>query len=75
MSYERLFFSQDQIMLGITVFGLRDTVLYSITKSDLKDVVRLYSTSDRHFLTRTNNLNDKRNSDFLRLKVHYVVVL
>ena len=62
-------------MLDIVIFGFRDTVLHSITKSGLRDVVRLYSTSNRHFLVRTNNLDDKKNSGFLRLRVHYIVVL
>ena len=75
MSYERLFFGQGQIILDVTIFGLRDTVLYLITKSGLRDVVRLYSISNRHFLIRTNSLNDKKNSNFLRLRVYYVVVL
>ena len=62
-------------MSGISFFGLEDTILYSITKSGLRDVVRLYSTSDRHFLVCTNNLNDKENSGFLGLRVHCVIVL
>ena len=75
MSYECLFFDRGQIILDITFFGLRDTVLYSIMESDSRDVVRLYNTSDRHFLVCTNNLNNKKNLDFLRLRVHRVVVL
>ena len=75
MSYERLFFGQDQIMLDVTIFGLRGTALYSITKGGLRDVVRLYSTSNRHFLARTDSLDDKENSGFLGLRVHCVVVL
>ena len=75
MSYECLFFGRDQIMLDITFFDLRDTVLYSITKSGLRDVVRLYNTSDRYFLVCTDSLDNKKNPDFLRLRVHHVVVL
>ena len=75
MSYERLFFGQGQIMLDVAVFGFRDTALYLITKDDLRDVVRLCNTSNRHFLVRTNNLDDKENSGFLRLRVYCVVVL
>ena len=62
-------------MSSISFFGLENTILYSITKSDLRDVVRFYNVSDRHFLICMNNLNDKENSDFLRLRVYYVVVL
>ena len=62
-------------MLDITFFSLRDTVLYSITKNGLRDVVRLYNTSDRQFLICTNNLNSKKNSDFLKLKVYRIIVL
>ena len=73
--YKRLFFGRGQIMLDITFFDLRDTTLYSITKSGLRDVIRLYNTSNRHFLICTNNLNSKENSDFLELRVYYVVML
>ena len=62
-------------MLGVTVFGLRGTALHSITKSDLRDVVRLYNISNRHFLIRMNNLDGKENSGFLELRVHSIVVL
>ena len=62
-------------MSNILFFDLEDTTLYSITKDGLRDVVRLYNTSDRHFLICTNNLNDKKDFDFLRLRFHYVVVL
>ena len=62
-------------MLDVTIFSLRDTVFYSITKDGLRDVVRLYNTSDRHFLIRTNSLNNKENSDFLELRVYCIVVL
>ena len=75
MSYEYLFFNQDQIMLDITFFGLRDVALYLIVESDSKDVVRLYSTSNRHFLICTNSLNNKKNPGFLRLRIHYIIVL
>ena len=75
MSYECLFFDQSQIMLGITFFGLRGAALYSIAESGSRDVVRLYNTSDRHFLICTNSLDSKENSDFLGLRVHCVVVL
>ena len=75
MSYERLFFDQGQIMLGFTFFDLRGTALYSIAKDGLRDVVRLYNTSDRHFLIYMNSLDNKVNLDFLRLRVHRVVVL
>ena len=62
-------------MSDISFFGLGDTTLYSITKSGLRDVVRLYSTSDRHFLVCMDNLNDKEDSGFLRLRVYCIVVL
>ena len=62
-------------MLNVASFGLRSTVLYSITEGGLRDVVRLYSTSDRHFLVCTDSLNGKEDSGFLRLGVHCVVVL
>ena len=62
-------------MLGFTFFGLRDTALHSIAKGGLRDVVRLYNTSDRHFLVCTDNLDNKTNLGFLRLRVHRVVVL
>ena len=62
-------------MLSVAVFGLRDTVLYSITKGGLRDVVCLYSTSNRHFLIRTDNLDDKKNSDFLELRVYCIIIL
>ena len=75
MSYECLFFDRNQIMLDITFFNLRDTILYSITESDSRDVVRLYNISDRYFLIYTNNLNSKKNLDFLRLRVHRIVIL
>ena len=75
MSYERLFFGQGQIILNFTFFDLRDTVLYSITEDGLRDVIRLYSTSDPHFLVCTNNLDNKTNPDFLRLRVYRIVVL
>ena len=75
MSYECLFFDQDQIMLDIVFFDFRGTTLYSITESDSRDVVRLCSRSDRHFLVCTNNLDNKENPDFLGLRVHYIVVL
>ena len=75
MSYERLFFGQGQIMLGFTFFGLRDTVLHSITEDGLRDVVRLYNTSDRYFLICTDSLDNKTNPDFLRLRVYRTVVL
>ena len=73
--YKRLFFDWGQIMLDITFFGLWDTVLHSITERDLRDIVRLYNMSNRHLLVCTNNLNDKKNSDFLELRVYRVVVL
>ena len=73
--YKCLFFDWDQIMLDITFFDLRGTVLYSIAKKDLRDIVRLYNISDRHFLVYTNSLNNKKNSDFLKLRVYYIVVL
>ena len=75
MSYERLFFGQGQIMLGFTFFGLRGIALHSIAENGLRNVVRLYSTSNRHFLICTNSLNNKKNPGFLRLRVHRVVVL
>ena len=75
ISYECLLFGRDQIMLGITFFGLRDTALHSITESGSRDVVRLYNTSDWHFRIYTNNLNNKKNSGFFELRVHCVVVL
>ena len=62
-------------MLNIVFFDLQSTALYSITKSDSRDVVRLYNTSNRHFLVCTNSLNSKENPGFLRLRVHRVVVL
>ena len=62
-------------MSDISFFGLENTTLYSITKDGLRDVVRLYSTSDRHFLVCTDSLNDKEDSGFLGLRVHCVVVL
>ena len=62
-------------MLDITFFGLRDTALYSIAESGSRDVVRLYSTSDRHFLVCTDSLDNKENPGFLGLRVHRVVVL
>ena len=62
-------------MLDVTFFGLRGTILYSIVKSGSRDVVRLYSTLDRHFLVCTNSLDNKENPDFLKLRVHRVVVL
>ena len=62
-------------MSDISFFDLGDTILHSITKDGLRDVVRLYSTSDRHFLVYTDSLNDKENSGFLGLRVHCVVVL
>ena len=62
-------------MLSVAVFGLRSTVLYLITKSGLRDVVRLYNTLNRHFLIYINNLNDKENFDFLKLRVYYIIVL
>ena len=73
--YKRLFFSWGQIMLDITFFDLWDTVLHSIAEGDLRDIVRLYNTLDQHLLVCTNNLDDKENSDFLRLRVYHVVVL
>ena len=75
MSYECLFFGRNQIMLDITFFGFRGAVFYSIAESGSRDVVRLCNTSDRHFLVCTNNLDNKENPDFLRLRVHRVVVL
>ena len=75
ISYERFFFSPSQIILNITDFGLRNTILYSIAEGDLRNVVRLYSTSNRHFLVYTNSLNNKKNSNSLKLKIYYVVVL
>ena len=75
MSYECLFFDRGQIILDITFFDLRDTALYSIIESGSRDVVRLCNTLNRHFLIYTNNLNSKENSDFLRLRVYYIVVL
>ena len=62
-------------MLGFTFFGLRDTVLYSIAEGGLRDVVRLYNTSNRHFLVCTDSLDNKTNSSFLRLRVHRIVML
>ena len=62
-------------MLNVAIFGLRGTSLYSITESGLRDVVRLCNTSDWHFLARTDSLNDKKNSGFLGLRVHCIVVL
>ena len=62
-------------MSDISFFGLEDITLYSITKDGLRNVVRLCNTSDRHFLVCTNSLNDKEDSDFLKLRVYYVVVL
>ena len=62
-------------MLDITFFDLRTTALYSIAESDSRDVVRSYSTSDRHFLVCTNSLDNKENPGLLRLRVHRVVVL
>ena len=62
-------------MSDISFFGLGDITLYSITKSNLRDVVRLCSTSNRHFLICTDSLNDKENSGFLRLRVYCIVVL
>ena len=62
-------------MSDISFFDLRDIILYSITKNDLRDVVRLCNTSNRHFLICTNSLNDKKDSNFLGLRVHYIVVL
>ena len=73
--YKRLFFDWGQIILDIVFFGLWNTILYSITERGLRDIVRLYNTSDRHLLVCTDNLNDKENSGFLRLRVHCVVVL
>ena len=75
MSYEYLFFNRGQIILNITFFGLRDVVLYSITENSSRDVVRLYSTSNRHFLIYTNNLDNKENLDFLKLRIYYIVIL
>ena len=75
MSYECLFFDRGQIMLNITFFDLRGTVLYSIMESSSRDVVRLYSTSDRHFLIYTNSLGNKKNPDFLELRIYRIVVL
>ena len=75
MSYECLFFNWGQIMLDITFFDLRGAALYSITESGSRDVVRLYNTSDRHFLICMNSLDNKENPDFLELRVHRVVVL
>ena len=75
MSYKYLFFSRDQIILNVTFFGLRDTILYSIIESNLKDVVRLYNTLNRHFLICTDSLDNKKNLDFLKLRVYCVVVL
>ena len=75
ISYERFFFSPSQIILSVAGFGLRSITLYSITEGGLRDVVRLYSASDRHFLICMNSLNGKEDSGFLRLGVHYVVVL
>ena len=75
MSYEYLFFDRGQIMLDITFFGLRGTTLHSITESDSRDVVRLYNTSDRHFLVYTDSLDNKQDPGFLGLRVHRVVVL
>ena len=62
-------------MLDVTFFGLRDTVLHSITESGSRDVVRLYNTSNRHFLVCTNSLDNKENPGFLELRVHCIVVL
>ena len=73
--YKRLFFGWGQIMLGIAFFGLWGTVLHSIAEGGLRDIVRLYNTSDRHLLVCTDNLDDKENSGFLELRVHRVVVL
>ena len=75
MSYECLFFNRGQIMLDITFFGLRDAVLYSIVESGSRDVIRLYNTSNRYFLICTNSLNNKKNPNFLRLKVHHIIIL
>ena len=75
MSYECLFFNRGQIMLDIAFFDLRDTVLYSITESGSRDVVRLYSTLDRHFLVCTNSLDNKENPGFLGLRVYRIVIL
>ena len=62
-------------MLDITFFDFRDITLYSIIKDDLRNVIRLYNTSDRHFLIYINNLNNKENSDFLKLKIYYIIML
>ena len=75
MLYKYLFFDRSQIMLNVTFFGLRDTVLYLITENGFRDVVHLYSTSDRHFLIYMNSLNNKKNLDFLKLRVHCIFVL
>ena len=56
-------------------FGLKNTILYLIMKDGLRDVVRLYSISNRHFLIYINNLNNKEDSSFLKLRIHYVIVL
>ena len=75
MLYERLFFDQSQIILNFTFFDLQDTVLHSIAEDGLRDVVRLYDTSDWHFLICMDNLDSKTNPDFLGLRVHCIVVL
>ena len=62
-------------MLDITFFSLQDTVLDSIAKNDLRDVIHLYNTLNQYFLIYTNNLNNKKNSDFLKLKVYRIVIL
>ena len=73
--YKRLFFDWGQIILDITFFGLWGTALYLIAEGGLRDIVRLYNTSNRHLLICTNNLDDKKNSGFLELRVYRIVVL
>ena len=62
-------------MSNISFFDFEDTIIYLITKNDLRDVVRLYNILDRHFLIYINNLNNKKNSNFLRLKIYYIIIL
>lgn len=73
--YKCLFFNQNQIMLNIGFFGFRSTVLYLIAEADLKNIICLYSMSDRHFLIYINSLNDKKNSGFLELRPYFIIVL
>ena len=70
ISYKGLFFSQGQIVLYVAFLWLCDAALHPGDEGRLRYIIRLRSTSDRHFFTHMNCFDGKDDSGFLHLHRH-----